>query len=90
MDKLMFFVDIFVESPRVDEVVETLRAIPGVKQVFEVTGEFDIVTIVEADDVEAFREILKDRILKINGVKSTVSDVVLKAHEPKSQPHAGT
>ena len=44
-------------------------------------GEFDIVTLVSASDIEEFRDILKNRILKIKGVKSTVSSVVLMAHK---------
>ena len=45
------------------------------------TGEFDIVTLVSAADVEEFRDVLKNKIMKIKGVKSTVSSVVLKSHK---------
>ena len=82
MGKLTAFVDIFVESRRFDEVVEELRRTQGIKMVYEVTGEFDIIVLVESDGTEGLRAILKDRIMKIHGVRSTVTDVVMMAHEP--------
>jgi DNA-binding Lrp family transcriptional regulator len=44
-----------------------------------VTGEFDIVTLFSASDIEEFRDILKNRVMKIKGVKSTVSSIVARA-----------
>ena len=49
--------------------------------VYEVTGESDIVAIVEADDVVDFRNMLKNKILKIDGVKTTVSSVIMYVHK---------
>jgi DNA-binding Lrp family transcriptional regulator len=81
MAPLLAFVDIFVESPHMDDVVQALAKLDGIEELYEVTGEFDIVTLVEADDIEEFRDILKNRIMKIRGVKSTVSSIVLKTHK---------
>ena len=51
------------------------------EELYEVTGEFDIVSLVSASDIEEFRDILKNKIMKIKGVKSTVTSVVLHAHK---------
>ena len=75
------FVDIFVESQLMDEVVEALTKLQNVEDLYEVTGEFDIVTLVSAADIEEFREILKNKVMKIPGVKSTVTSIVLQAHK---------
>jgi len=64
-----------------DEVVEALNKLPNVEELYEVTGEFDIVTLVSAADIEEFRDTLKNKILKIHGVKSTVSAIVLHTHK---------
>jgi DNA-binding Lrp family transcriptional regulator len=64
-----------------DEVVQALERIPSIEELYEVTGEFDIVTLVSAADIEEFRETLKNKILKIPGVKSTVSAIVLHTHK---------
>ena len=87
MAPLLAFVDIFVESPHMDEVVEALAKLENIEELYEVTGEFDIVTLVEADDIEQFRDVLKNKIMKIRGVKSTVSSIVLKTHKgPRQSP----
>ena len=72
--------DIFVDSPTMDEVVQALGNLPNVEELYEVTGEFDIVTLVSASDIEEFRDLLKNKILKIHGVKSTVTAIVLHTH----------
>ncbi len=81
MARLLAFVDIFVDSPTMDEVVQGLQNLPNVEELYEVTGEFDIVTLVSAADIEEFRDTLKNKILKIHGVKSTVSAIVLHTHK---------
>jgi DNA-binding Lrp family transcriptional regulator len=86
MSKILAFVDIFVESPEMDNVLESLRKLENLEELYEVTGEFDLVTLVSASDIEEFRDVLKNRIMKIKGIKSTVSSIVLKAHKgPKCQ-----
>jgi len=79
--RLLAFVDIFVDSPTMDEVVQALGKLPSVEELYEVTGEFDIVTLVSAADIEEFRDLLKNKILKIHGVKSTVTAIVLHTHK---------
>jgi DNA-binding Lrp family transcriptional regulator len=74
-------VDIFVESSLMDDVVAALTKLENLEELYEVTGEFDIVTLLSAADIEEFRDVLKNRIMKIKGVKSTVSSVVLKAYK---------
>jgi len=68
-------------SPLMDEVVQALSKVSTVEELCEVTGEFDIVTLVSAADIEEFRDTLKNKIMKIPGVKSTVSSIVLQAHK---------
>lgn len=90
MTPLLAFVDIFVESPYMDDVVQALTQLNGVEELYEVTGEFDIVTLVVAGDIEQFRDILKNKIMKIRGVKSTVSSIVLKTHKGPRFPDSDT
>jgi DNA-binding Lrp family transcriptional regulator len=79
LPRLLAFVDIFVESPTLDDVVTALSKLPNVEELYEVTGEFDVVCLVSTGDIEEFRELLKNKILKIKGVKSTVTSIVLNA-----------
>ena len=74
-----------------DDVVQALIKLENLEELYEVTGEFDIVTLLSAADIEEFREVLKNKIMKIKGVKSTVSSVVLKAYKGprclEEEPH---
>ena len=81
MHELHAFVNIFAELSLFDEVIEALSKIDEVEEFYEVTGEFDIVTLVGASDIESLRDVLKNRIMKINGVKSTVTSIVLVTHK---------
>ena len=81
MARLLAFVDIFVESPNMDDVASALSKLSNIEELYEVTGEFDIVSLVSAEDIEEFRDVLKNKIMKIKGVKSTVSSIVLKTHK---------
>jgi DNA-binding Lrp family transcriptional regulator len=83
------FVNIFVESPALDDVVQALSKLPNVEELYEVTGEYDIVTLVSAADIEEFRDFTKNKLLKIKGVKSTVTSIVLGAPKgPRNGSHS--
>jgi DNA-binding Lrp family transcriptional regulator len=84
LPRVLVFVDVFVEQPEVDMVVAALSKLEEMVHFYEVTGEFDIVTLISVDSIDEFREVLHDRIMKIKGVRSTVSAIVLKDHEGPS------
>jgi len=85
LSQLLVFVDIFVEQPEMDRVVAALSKLENMVDLYEVTGEFDIVTLFSVDDLEEFRVLLQDRVMKIKGVRSTVSSIVLKVHKGPKQ-----
>ena len=64
-----------------DDVTASLKKLENLEELYEVTGEFDIVSLLSATDIEEFRDVLKNKIMKIKGVKSTVSSVVLMSHK---------
>jgi len=79
MARLLAFVDIFVESPEMDNVVAALSKLDNLEELYEVTGEFDIVTVFSASNIKELGDILKNKVMKIKGVKSTVSSIVARA-----------
>jgi DNA-binding Lrp family transcriptional regulator len=79
LSRLLVFLNIFVESPTLDDVVQALSQFSNVEELYEVTGEYDIVALVSAASIEEFRDFLKYKILKIKGVRSTVTSVVFNA-----------
>lgn len=81
MKSVTVVINIFAESKELDKVAATMAELPEVIDVYEVTGEYDIVALVGAENIASFREFLKNRILKINGVNSTVTSVILHTHK---------
>jgi len=77
---MLVFVGIFVESPQMDEVVRKLDELSSLEYLCEVAGEFDIIILVSVENISEFRDILVNQIMKINGVRSTVSSVVMRTH----------
>jgi DNA-binding Lrp family transcriptional regulator len=81
MSQIRVILNITIESRDLDEVSKSLASLPEVIDVYEVTGESDIVAIVKADDVIGFRNMLKNKILKIDGIKTTVTSVIMYVHK---------
>jgi DNA-binding Lrp family transcriptional regulator len=86
MSRLLAFVDIFVDSPEMDNVVAALSKLDNIEELYEVTGEFDIVTLFSASNIEELGDILKNRVMKIKGVKSTVSSIIAPAGQRRKVP----
>jgi len=80
-EKMRVILQVTIEARDLDEVSGALAELPEVLDVYEVTGESDIVAIIEADDVLDFRNMLKNKILRIDGVKTTVSSVIMYTHK---------
>ena len=80
-------VNIFVDPAQKAQVIDALEKVENIDEIYDVKGEFDIVSIVSASSVEEFRNVLHKKIMKIKGVKSTVISVVLKSHKSLSNIH---
>jgi DNA-binding Lrp family transcriptional regulator len=61
-----------------DSIVSELRNIEGVKEVYQVYGVYDIVAQVEADTMEKVKETITWKLRKLNGVKSTLTMIVME------------
>jgi len=63
-----------------------LSKVENIEEIYEVKGEFDIISIVSASSLEeSFVIFCKRKNMKIKSVKSTITSIVLKAHkQPKS------
>ena len=84
--KLLAFIDIFAESQQMEKVVDSLSKLVSLEELYEVTGEFDLTIMVSASDIEELRDIMKNKIMKVEGIKSTVSSIVLKAYKGPKCP----
>jgi len=85
-NEVRVILNLFVESKDLELVTDSLVKLSEVTDVYEVTGEYDIVCLLRTEGILAFREVLKNKILKIPGVKSTVSSIVLYTHKRDRKP----
>lgn len=81
MSRFLASVNIFADTNQIDEVVAALQKLENIEEVYEVAGEYDIVTVVSTSTLEEFRDILQKQIMKIHGVKSTISTIILHPHK---------
>lgn len=67
------------ETGMAGEVIKNLRAMPEVKRVYQVYGDYDIVARIETDDVEHIKETLSEKVKQLDYVNSTLTLLVREA-----------
>jgi len=71
---------ISAEKGALPKLGEVLAAIPGVSEVYSVTGEFDFIAMVRAKAHEELAEIVTGRIAQTPGVERTHTHVAFRAY----------
>ncbi len=74
---------ITAEPNLVSEVGAEIARIPQVRVVYSVTGELDIVAIVEVPDLEAVPAVVTDQIGKVDGVLTTQTHIAFRTYRPE-------
>jgi DNA-binding Lrp family transcriptional regulator len=77
-DKVLAYILMEIEIGKTDDVVEQLRQIDEATKVAVTTGSYDIVVLLEANNLEHLYELTVGRIHKIAGIKDTQTAVVEK------------
>ena len=68
------------DTARIPEVAEEIAALPGVTEVYSVTGTIDLVAIVRVRDNEAVADVVADRLNKVDGVLDTETHIAFKSY----------
>jgi DNA-binding Lrp family transcriptional regulator len=69
-------------SDRIPEVAALVAAIDGVREVYSVTGDVDLVAIVRVERQEALADIIADHLGKVDGVTRTRTYLAFRAYSP--------
>ncbi len=72
------YVLITVAIGRVKKVADELRKLKSVKSVHVVTGPYDIIAFVEAEDLPALSDVVVKDIHKVKGVVDTNTAIVVE------------
>lgn len=73
-------VQIKAEVQRIPEIAEAIAALPGVSEVYSVTGDYDLVAIVRVRAHEQLAEVIPGAIHKVPGVTSTQTHIAFRAY----------
>lgn len=71
---------ISAEVSRIPEVAEQIAELPGVSEVYSVTGEIDLIAIVRVVSHEQVAEVVADQLNKVSGVLSTETHIAFRAY----------
>jgi len=75
-----------MDSKQRDVVIEELFKIPGVREISEVTGRFDILVIMFAKNLPEMHRLISEEIGKIQGIVSSESFIEMKRRK-KQMPY---
>jgi DNA-binding Lrp family transcriptional regulator len=72
------FILVNSELGKENHIVKELRQIPNVKEVYPVYGVYDVLMELEADSMEVLRETITTKVRKLDGIKSTLTMIIVK------------
>ena len=59
------------------KIVAEVKNTPGVVEAYLITGLHDIIAKIEAEDLYKLRDVITDRLLKIEGIQKTITMIVV-------------
>jgi DNA-binding Lrp family transcriptional regulator len=73
---------VFIQAAvdRIPEVAEEIAQLPGVSEVYSVTGEIDLIAMVRVRNHEEIADTVADRLNKVDGVLATETHVAFRAY----------
>ena len=86
LSRFLASVNIFVEPSEKDNIIASLSKLENLEEIYEVAGEYDIVSMVSTSCLEEFRDVLHKKIMKIKGIKSTITTIILESHKGPKCP----
>jgi DNA-binding Lrp family transcriptional regulator len=69
-----------IRNDRINEVAESMLELKGVSEVYSVAGQYDLVAILRAPDVEGIAAVVTENILKIEGLISSETLIAFRAY----------
>ena len=69
------FVLIVVDPAKTDHVYESLRAVDGIAEVYQVMGPYDIVAVIESPNITQVPSLISQHVRAVDGIESTMTCV---------------
>lgn len=65
---------------RIPEVAEAIAELPGVSEVYSVTGDVDLIAMVRVREHEALADVIADQLSKVAGVRETETHIAFRSY----------
>jgi DNA-binding Lrp family transcriptional regulator len=79
------FLFINAELLFIEDVINKLKEVPEIVDVYKVQGIYDIITRVNSDTEEKLKELISERIRRIDRITGTVTVIIAKEMEERKQ-----
>ena len=67
-------------ADQIPEVADAVAEIPGVSEVYSVTGDIDLVALVRVREHDKLADVIADKISKVRGVVRTQTYIAFRAY----------
>jgi len=64
----------------IPEVAATIAELDGVREVYSVTGDVDLIAVVRVHEHDELADVIADRLSKVSGVRSTRTYLAFRAY----------
>ncbi|MCL3862167.1 Lrp/AsnC family transcriptional regulator [Actinotalea sp. K2] len=68
------------DAARIPEIAAQVAEIPGVSEVYSVTGEVDLVAMVRVREHDRLADVIADQVSKVDGVLRTRTYIAFRAY----------
>lgn len=69
-----------VERNLVNEIAQKLSEMEGISEVYSVSGQYDLVGIIRAEDNEKLADLVTNHMLKVNGIIASETMLAFRAY----------
>lgn len=60
------------------QIVDEIQKISSVREVYPVYGVYDVLVVIESSSMETLRELITSKVRKLDGIKSTLTMIIVK------------
>jgi DNA-binding Lrp family transcriptional regulator len=71
---------VHADTARIPEVADEIASLPGITEVYSVTGTIDLIAIVRVRDNDAIADVVADQLNKVRGVLDTETHIAFKSY----------
>ena len=73
-------VQVSADPRRIQEVAQALADLPGVSEVYSVTGDVDLVVMVRVREHDEIADVIAGQVNQVDGVLHTVTNIAFRAY----------